>query len=229
MKLQKIHCRRYVTLIETMIALAILGLVASVIGINVSKAMQDQRFRTEVALVIDQLRLAQNLMLILNEDVKVHFKELDGQIHYGLSFQCPLKSGWDKELTRKPQPLKAIRTVAFKGVGEEKAPGSLTLKFFSAGMVMSSGTLTLSTSKGLDALNTRYVNLTGYPHPLEAVTNKKTAFNQQMQATRNDEQMTQFIMPEIISKFQAQSNKPPSQSQGSDPNTNPPPIPEKSK
>ncbi|MBA3237016.1 MAG: type II secretion system protein [Parachlamydiaceae bacterium] len=205
MKLYKTYCRRYVTLIETMIALAILGLVASVIGINVSKAMQDQRFRTEVALVIDQLRLAQNLMLILNEDVKVHFKEVNGQIYYGLSFQCPLRSGWDKELTRKPQPLKAIRTVAFKGVGEEKAPGSLTLKFFSAGIVMSRGTLTLSTARGFNASETRYVNLPGYPHPIEGVTNEKSALNQQMQVTRSDEQLTQFIMPEIITKFQ--SNK----------------------
>lgn len=200
------HCRRYVTLIETVIALAILGLVATVIGINVSKAMQDQRFRTEVALVVDQLRLAQNLMIILNEDVKVHFKEESGQIHYGLSFQCPKKTGWDKELTRKPQPLKAIRTVAFNGTGEEKGPGSLTLNFLSSGMVMSSGTLTLSTAKGTESKDMRYVNLPGYPHPItaEAHEDKK----RQSQAAKNDDQLTQFIMPDIISKFQAQSKSP---------------------
>lgn len=225
MKIYQIHCRRYVTLIETMIALAILGLVATVIGLNVSKAMQDQRFRTEIALVVEQLRLAQSLMLILNEDVKVHFKEEAGQIHYGLSFQCPMKSGWDKELTRKPQPLKAIRTVAFKGTGEEKAPGSLTLNFLSSGMVMSSGTLTLSTAKGLNSSDTRYVNLPGYPHPITAVANEESALSLQMRATRSDDQLTQFIMPEIISKFQAQSK---SQTQPQDKTKpEPNPVPQK--
>lgn len=205
MKLNNVHCRRFVTLIETMIALAILGIVASVIGLNVSKAMQEQRFRTEVALVVEQLRLAQNLMLILNEDVRVHFKEVDNEIQYGLSFQCPLKSGWDKELTRKPTPLKSIRTVAFKGVGEEKGLRSLTLKFFSSGMVMSSGTLTLSTAKGFGASDTRYVNLPGHPHPIVAITNEEAALNQQLKALRSDDQLTQFIMPDIIAKFQSQS------------------------
>lgn len=213
------------TLIETMIALAILGLVATVIGVNVSKAMQDQRFRTEVALVVEQLRLAQSLMLILNEDVKVHFKEEPGQIQYGLSFQCPMKSGWDKELTRKTQPLKAIRTVAFKGTGEEKAPGSLTLNFLSSGMVMSSGTLTLSTAKGLS--ETRYVNLPGYPHPITAVANEGSVLSRQMQATRNDDQLTQFIMPEIIAKFQAQAQSKSQPQTQDNTKTDPNPVPKK--
>ncbi|QLH36565.1 MAG: type II secretion system protein [Parachlamydiaceae bacterium] len=66
--------KRFFTLIELLIVLMVLALASGVIGFSVHRALREQRFKTEVELVADSLRLAQNLMLIMNADVHVTFK-----------------------------------------------------------------------------------------------------------------------------------------------------------
>lgn len=169
------------TFIEVMVVLAVIALVGGMAAININKAMQEQRFHAEVSSVLNQLRLAQNLMLILDQDVSVTFREDRGRqgISYGLQMQCPAIKGWDRELTRAPQPLHAIRIVDFK---EERDPrlqekGALELKFFSGGLVMSRGELRLATalnpqqSGGFE----RYICLPGFPSPLLATSQKRGA------------------------------------------------------
>ena len=73
--------RRYITFVEMMIVLTVMILTLGLIGLNINRLVVEQRFKSEAALVVDQLRLAQDLMLILNTDAIVKFrKEPDGGI-----------------------------------------------------------------------------------------------------------------------------------------------------
>lgn len=195
--------RRCMTFIEMVVVMAILSLVAGVIGMNISRAMQEQRFRTEVSQIMDKLRLAQNLMLILNEDIKVYFNKVENGIICGLAFQCPLYKGWGKELNR-PQLLTAVRRVDFKGMGEDLGKGNFALEFLSGGMVMSQGILKLSTGKNRIYSDRRYVCLPGYPASIVNV-DKKPNLECLANARANDN-LTQVIMPEILAKSQASSS-----------------------
>ncbi|MGZ3732861.1 MAG: pilus assembly FimT family protein [Parachlamydiaceae bacterium] len=203
MYIYKIQQRCYLTLIEMIVVMTIIMFVGGIAGINISKAIQEQRFRTEVALVVDQLRLAQNLMLILNEDVKVKFKHTDKGITHFLSFQCASNSGWDKELTRPSKPLTAIRQIEFQSPDKKQGVADVTLSFLSKGMVMSQGILKLSTGPSYNYQETRYICLYGYPSPITAQADKSRLpclFENEMRKT---EQLTQYVMPEIIRQHQA--------------------------
>lgn len=186
-----------------MLVMAILALVAGLLGVKIAKSMQEQKFRTEVALIVDRLRLAQNLMLILNQDIQVYFKKNKDGIHFGLELDCPQKNGWEKEFSR-PQLLSAIRQVGFKGMGESQTASDFTLKFMSSGAVMSSGMLSLSTGKGSLYGERRYIALPGYPAPILAQAKKPAV---KWPALSSSQSLTQSIMPEIINKFLANQNK----------------------
>lgn len=192
--------RRCMTFIEMIVVMAILSLVAGVIGINISRSMQEQRFRTEVLQIMDKLRLAQNLMLILNEDVKVHFKKVENGILCGLTFQCFLDKGWAPELNRQ-QLLTAVRRVDFKGNGEDLGKGDFALEFLSGGTVMSQGIVKLSTGKNRFYSARRYVCLPGFPSSINSVTEKPTL--DCLKSARVYDGLTQAIMPEILAKFQS--------------------------
>ncbi len=204
-----------------MVVMAVISLIAGVVGININKSVQEQRFRSEVSQVLDKLRLAQNFMLISNEDVKVHFKNSEGGIKYWLSFQCPARTGWDREMTRESPVLTAIRRIEFDGAEKESANGELSLKFLSGGMVMSRGVLKLSTGEGRSYNDERYVCLQGFP---AAITSRKSPDSSFMNGdlARANDQMTQFIMPDIISKIQAQKNPNPNANLNADVNDTPP-------
>lgn len=196
--------RRWLTFIEMIVVMAILSLVGGVIGMNITKAMREQRFRTEIAQIMDKLRLAQNLMLILNEDVKVQFIKVENGVICNLTFQCPLYKGWGRELAR-PQLLTAVRRVDFKGMGEDLGKGDFALKFLSGGMVMSQGILKLSTGKNRIYSDQRFVCLPGFPSSIVAVDKKPNL--ECLSKGRTDDGLTQVIMPEIIAKLQTASSK----------------------
>lgn len=193
--------RRWLTFIEMVVVMAILSLVAGVIGINIGRSMQEQRFRTEVAQIMDKLRLAQNLMLILNDDIKVHFTKVEDGIKCSLTFQCsPMNKGWGKELSR-PQLLTAVRRVDFKGLGEDLGKGDFALEFLSGGMVMSQGILKLSTGSNRLYSDRRYVCLPGYPASIVTVDKKPNLAC--LTNARENDGLTQVIMPEIFAKAEA--------------------------
>lgn len=199
--------RRYMTLIEMIVVMAVLSMVAGVIGVNINRSMQEQRFRTEVAQIMDKLRLAQNLMLILNEDVKLNFTKTDNGILCGLTFHCPLNKGWAPELKRE-QLLTAVRGVDFKGGGQDLGKGNFALEFLSGGTVMSRGILKLSTGKNRYYSDRRYVCLPGFPSPIVSVTTKPNIECLTKSSQANDG-LTQLIMPEILARFQPASDREP--------------------
>lgn len=205
--------RRYLTLLELMIVIGILSLVAGLVAINISNSIIDQRFRDEVGRVVDDFRLAQDLMLVLGTDVHIIFSvDREGQgIKYWMELETALPTAWEKEILRTRAILKTIRGVfIFDETNIETAPasakGKIDLKFLSGGSVMSKGVFRLSTSdkeespKG--ALNS-YVCFPGYPHPIFSTDIKEEA--EAICNTKEDEnlekRLTQDTMERIPNKI----------------------------
>jgi len=159
-----IRLQRY-TLVETLIALTIIALIASVVAINAKKAVRKERFQSEVAEFVDTLRTAQDLMLIAGADVHVKIKEDKGEkaIKYWIETDTPLVKAFDP-LIKKIKFLKTIHHVAYKGSQE----GLIDLKFLSNGSMMSSGNIQLSSIIQNDSSSILIANimLNGRPNPI---------------------------------------------------------------
>lgn len=159
--------RLHFTLLEVLLVLAILGIIGGFIAINVKDSLYEQRFRNEVELVVDKLRLAQELMLIFDGDV--HFKLASAKdnksFEYGLTFDHAMPNRWSNNL-QKTSHLTSIHNVNFPTDPNDKSEG-LDIKFLSGGSVMSRGIFRLS-SAAADGPNvlTRYICLSGYPSPI---------------------------------------------------------------
>ncbi|MGA8164107.1 MAG: hypothetical protein WB791_03660 [Waddliaceae bacterium] len=166
--------RRCLTLIELLIVISILVLVGGVIGINTSKALKEQRFRTEVDLMVDALRLAQDVMLIGGTDVRLNIKNREQKkgIEYGLAVSDKMPKEWDRLINGSKKRLKAIHSAQFLEQGPFPPPEEgLEIRFFSEGSMMSKGVLRVSTHEKAfvpGALN-RAICLRGYPHAITSV------------------------------------------------------------
>jgi len=168
--IKKINCRRhFLTLIELLIVITILAMVSGVVGVQIQRTLREQRFNTEVAIVLDKLRLAQELMLILRTDAHVKFKQVPEEelITLWLEVETPLDRL--KKDIEKPVNLKTIQFVEFKDVLEYQTKmGELDIRFLSGGNVMSQGNMRLATNEngndrgGLE----RFIALSGHPKPL---------------------------------------------------------------
>lgn len=160
------------TLVELLLVISILLMVAGMVGYNIRRAFFEQRFRAEVATVVDTLRLAQDLMLLLNSDVHVLFADDPaGGIRYWIEVEKPLAASWDRELKRKRPNLKAIHLVELDDrVSAIKVKDKLDIMFLSGGSVMSKGVLRLFTSdeKDREGVLKNYICLMGYPKPIES-------------------------------------------------------------
>lgn len=160
------------TLVELLLVVSILLMVAGMVGYNIRRAFFEQRFRAEVAAVVDTLRLAQDLMLLLNSDAHVLFADDPaGGIRYWIEVEKQLSGSWDRELKRKRPNLKTIHLVEMDDrVSEIKVKDKLDIMFLSGGSVMSKGVLRLFTSdeKERDGVLKSYVCLPGYPRPIES-------------------------------------------------------------
>lgn len=161
--------RHFLTLIELLIVITILAMVSGVVGVQIQRTLREQRFNTEVAVVLDKLRLAQELMLILRTDAHVKFKQVPEEeiITLWVEVETPLDSL--KKDIEKPINLKTIQFVEFKDVLEYKTKmGELDIRFLSGGNVMSQGTLRLATNESTNdrGLLERFITLSGHPKPL---------------------------------------------------------------
>ncbi len=158
--------RLYFTLLELLVVIAIVGSLAGIIGINVTYAIREQRFRSEVDLVVDQLRLAQDLMLIFHANINVVVTLTEERNGFFLELlpKVSLPSPWLKEVSRK-RHLRYIQHFNFTGL--EREVNQLELKFLSGGSEMSQGVIRLSTHEidGPGVL-TRYIVLPGHPAPI---------------------------------------------------------------
>jgi len=164
------------TLIEMVIVIAILALSAGFIGINLNKALREQRFRSEMALVASQLGLAQDLMLILDVDASVNFATEEKGIRVWIETEAPLSPEWMREIARSSAYLTVIENISYQvndGLKQEKAEeGILQVYFRSTGSSMTDAIIRLSTADRDERLGalTRYICIPGYPKAIRVTT-----------------------------------------------------------
>lgn len=201
--------RLYITLLEMLLVLAILGIFAGFFGVNIARAMREQRFNNEANLVISQLRLAQDLMLIFNSNLSLVIQSHPDGIAYALKFDEKLPTGWnrwEKEVTRLHPKLTTIKQVNFEdqldlsSVPQEA--NKLEVKFHSGGDKMSYGIMRLSTSAHDEDFGaiTRYICLSGYPKPIYSQTERPSEDSCLGLEDAFMEQLTQKTAEEIREK-----------------------------
>lgn len=196
MRIKKVQ-GSFVTLLELLIVMAILGTTAGAVGIGIFKAVREQKFHSEVSQVVDTLRLAQDVMLVRNADVSLKFKasEEGNEISYWLEFDEQGSEKWLRESQRAPKKLYWVQYVDFQDIAEmEPIRGSAEIRFFSGGNVMSQGDLRLSTSqsdRSKGAL-TRYILLAGYPSMINSKEEETPLLE------KEDERVTELTQAEII-------------------------------
>lgn len=198
--------KRFITLIELLIVISVLAIAVGVIGFNINRALREQHFKSEVELVVDYLRLAQNLMLIMNADVHVIFKaaEKDRYISMNMKVDGNIEDHLLKVVTDKEKHLSYIQFLEFYDENKtHHEANQVDVKFISKGSVMSKGIMHLSTNERGDVIGAiqRYICLPGYPKPIQSVNKKgdDPACDEQKQ-TDFDLRLTSFTVQEIQAK-----------------------------
>lgn len=157
-----------ITLIETLIVMGLVALTAGLLGLSVRKLIHEQRFRTESGIVLETLRLAQDLMLIADSDVHLTFTKdpRNGGMLIAFNLEKPLTKGWAREVMRQRKPLEAIRFIEYvdQRLGSRQV-NQVQLHFLSGGAVMSQGTLRIADNEYTPAYQS-YFCLPGYPSPI---------------------------------------------------------------
>lgn len=169
--------RRPVTLVEILIVMTILALIGAGVGINVTASLHEQRFRLEVSRFVDSLRLAQDLMLIMNTNVHVRVKASENELTYFLDVDGGIPKSWQKIIGIEPKFLKEIHGVFFNDeLPFPSTPGQLDIRFQSGGGMMSRGVLRLSThdQENHPGAIVMAVCLKGYPQPINSVLEGET-------------------------------------------------------
>lgn len=161
-----------ITLLEVLIVFFLLALVMGIAAISINKALVEQRFRTEVSMIVDELRLAQNIMTILKTDVRVVVQEAANKkgIDYHLEMDTILPPNIMSQIKRQKRQLKAVKGFFFHDeLASESKQGRLEIKFLSSGAVMSQGIIRLATTDNENpppGTLESYICLVGYPHPI---------------------------------------------------------------
>lgn len=209
--------RLHITLVEILIVITILSLVAGVIGININRALMTQRFRTEVDLMVDTLRLSQDLMLILDTDVhlKVKAREDKKAIEYWLEVEGGVPKVWEPVIGRSRRTLDVTHMVNF--VEQQPFPipegDQLDIRFQSGGSMMSKGVFRMSTHEEPYVLGslTRAICLRGYPHPIVSVPEtEKSEECEEEEDTDFHNRLTFYTTQEILEDVAPEKTLPPS-------------------
>jgi prepilin-type N-terminal cleavage/methylation domain-containing protein len=199
----RIKKRLAFTLLEILIVIAILGLIAGLIGVNMYKVKRQQGFLKEVDLIVDKLRLAQDLMLIFHGDVHVLFvKRTDNQgLDLILKFDHEIPNSYSKHF-QEPHRLANIYRFEYSGEFDDTAEAEAVIKFLSGGTVMSKFKLILSNSfKNSPNAIFRYIHLPGYPAPIFASSLEE---KKEQPITAFEEQLTQRTRDEVQSPLLAE-------------------------
>lgn len=168
------------TLLELLIVLFIISFGVILTGVKIKDVYREQRFLSETQQVLSHLSMAQDLMLIMDTDVLVHFapdKE-DKQLQVWLEIEKPIEKSWARLVERKLS-LAAIQSIEFDGSPTKE----LTLQF-SLGK-MSKGKLVL-----FEEIRSRSqekkefeIELVGYPSP---IGDKKVAQREKTTSNKSD-------------------------------------------
>jgi len=184
---------------EIMIVMAIIGMIAGLIGININKALKEQRFRNEVVAFTDKLRLAQNLMVILDADIHVRVRSSSEGIEYWMESERDLPSSWAAELKAPHTWMKAVHH--FSLVGSQG--GVSDIRFLAAGTTMTRGVIGLFPhSEKEDNGSGQYIPLSGYPRPIVALTNTNDPIIREIQESRDTQKSDHDLTVQQVNEIE---------------------------
>jgi type II secretory pathway pseudopilin PulG len=198
------HRKLCMTLIELLIVISVLAIATGVIGININRMLREQHFKTETEFVVDYLRLAQNLMLIMDADVHVNFKAApdNKSIEMWLEVDNQIKDlRFLNLITQKRKQFTYIRFINLDD--PDGAKDVVDVKFLSKGSVMSKGIMRIATNENSNDQGTleAFICLPGYPKPIFSTKaeNDDPACNESKQ-NDFDFRLTTFTIQEINAK-----------------------------
>lgn len=161
------------TLVEILVALVLIAFTAGIIAINLRDLISSQAFLDNANLLLGELRLAEDLMTIMNVDVEVEIKkEGDHFTSQIVARSTPPNLGKRAILSSKNQ-LMGIERIEFEDLYSDTVlTDAFNLTFFSRGFTMNHGTLKLIPKRSSDSL---MILLPGHPAPLslEPFSNKR--------------------------------------------------------
>lgn len=195
--------KSFFTLIELLVVLLLTTIGIAVTGIKIKETYDQQRFLGEVQEVLSHLQIAQDIMLVLQTDIKIKFKrDLDKKtIHYKFFPESPLPP-YIHNILKGDHTLTAIKGMILEDQSIANEAG-ITLHFFSKGMVMSEGLLLLfSNLEGKDSITNYQIELTGQPKYFES---KKYQVGNTLSHSKLDDLIRKELYPKII--FEEQNVK----------------------
>lgn len=155
---------RFLTLMEVMIAMAIILSLVGIVGFNVRGVWREQKYRSEVDRILSQLRFSQDMVLLLNIESEIDFSE--GKIQW---FPVGnINRFYERMLNKSAFKPTQIEKIEFETTLEDKTrqsgnSDSFKLNFLDRGFQMSRGVLKIIPYQGQE----RYIFLKGYPAPIE--------------------------------------------------------------
>lgn len=180
MRIQPVR-KSFFTLLELLIVLFIISFGVILTGVKIKDLYREQRFLSETQQVLSHLSMAQDLMLIMDTDVLVHFapdKE-DKHLQVWLEIEKPLEKPWAGLVERKLS-LTAVRSLEFDG-GLTK---ELTLQF-SLGRMSKGKLILFEEVKSRSQEKKEFeIELVGYPSP---IGDKKVAQREQQTKSNRSE------------------------------------------
>lgn len=162
------RCRkRQFTVLEMLVVIALILLTTGAIGINIYQAVHEQRFNTELDILVNQLRVAQDLMLVMRADIEVNLtRDANGVYHSALKAKSPIPPFSRRLLKKAEYTYSAIKLVEFDKNGEaQNFP--VSIKFFANGFAMSQGILRIGNDP--EKPPQELIVLSGYPQPMQTV------------------------------------------------------------
>lgn len=167
--------KSHFTLLEILVVMMLVSIGVVLTGLKIQDIYHEQRFNSETRQVINHLTMAQDLMLIMDTDVLVHFSpdEKKESIEMWLEVEKPLEKAW-KRLVERKIPLTSIRSIEFNGAASKK----LTLQFTLG--KMSKGNLTLKEEGNSKKKNERKLNVELVGHPSAFGGKRGQGFEQKM-------------------------------------------------
>jgi hypothetical protein len=119
------------TLLEIVIALVLIGLCSTVVGIKITKAVEKHRFYSNAKLIEDKLNFCQKIALSSQEDIYFSIISLKHGSEYFIS-----KDENKGLLFKKEKSKKFLKNLFFKNPENEKTPNEILFCFTSTGVIL---------------------------------------------------------------------------------------------
>ncbi len=189
--------KRAFTLIELLVVLAILAVASALVGLGIRQALVDQRFRSEVNMVVQQLRVAQDLMLFASADAYVKFStDSHGHPTSRIEVKTRIPPFLEKQVDLSPRVYSTLKRIEFFDYGNgEHSLTAFDLEFGSRGTSMTRGTLRLSAGDTVDWV--REIDLIGSPGPIVSRRSDSTHKEDPESGQQLYERLTQNIQQQF--------------------------------